>query len=947
MRNWAVADGRKVRVAIAGTLIILLGSIAALLWLRASGPTADIKPVAPRDSSKPTVQVPINPTPAARRTPMQVEVKPPGRPLLEATGVVGRTGVLAASTITGPTIAGGSGDSLALKPDGTVWAWGYNYDGELGNGVATTTGCKCVPTPAQVPGLAGVMAIAGGDHHSLALKSDGTVWAWGYNYDGELGNGAATTTGCRCVPTPTQVPGLAGVTAIAGGAYHSLALKSDGTVWAWGYNYDGELGNGTATTWGCQCVPTPAKVPGLAGVTAIAGGAHTHSLAVKSDGTVWAWGYNYDGELGNGTATTSGCSCSPTPAQVPGLSGIIAIAGGAFYSLALRSDGTVWAWGSDQRGELGNGATTTTGVPTPAQVPGLTGVTAIAGGVEDPLAVKSDGTVWAWGYNYDGELGNGATSYTGCWCVPTPAQVPGLAGMTAIAYVPLALNSDGTVWAWGDNRYGELGNGATSTTGCQCVPTAGQSLMSGVAQPAPITPHMFPPDPPTSVSAVGGNQQATVFWSPGAYDGGSPITGYTVSCTPPPGPSVTLTFAPGARSGVFTGLQGFTYSCFVRATNAVGDSPSSATVSVTPTGPRQIVFVHGINANARDIQRHVNPHTWNDLMDLLEQNFGAANKKIFPYYQDLAYQNPGGPQPCSPPQDGALYPDLFTAPLYTDPNSINSQICDSKGALAYSSAGLDDYLATIPGPATVIGNSMGGAITRGWLAMVQANAQGRSLSRVDSVIFIQGGQQGSYIGTVGESADRALTGSVIGDLGEQLSTDFNFDPRRPGVTDVAAGSFWYPSVNPLGVPAGLHYYNFYANLKAHIHQSLGFFTWGNVSADLGDVVFLPGDPSPTAMPPTGGARFLPGSQAVDRHEFATTKDLNMGPADFAYSVFGLGAGQATMIATAISDPASHFNYGDNIANGSTLVDSCNGGPQEPPANKIVEILMNPASGCNP
>jgi len=225
----------------------------------------------------------------------------------------------------------------------------------LGNGTYTTTSPYGIDTPGTVSGLTGVTAIAGGYLYSLALKTDGTVWAWGWNPYGELGNG--TFAGCSCgIDTPVQVLGLTGVTAIAGGFEHALALKSDGTVWAWGLQSFGELGNGTFGNPGLQTgSDKPLQVLGLTGVKAIAA-VGFHSLALQSDGTVWAWGDNAYGELGNGTYTNSN-----TPVQVLGpggvgfLTGVAALAGGAYHSLALKSDGTVWAWGQNTSGELGNG----------------------------------------------------------------------------------------------------------------------------------------------------------------------------------------------------------------------------------------------------------------------------------------------------------------------------------------------------------------------------------------------------------------------------------------------------------------------------------------------------------------------------------------------------------------------------------------------------------------
>jgi hypothetical protein len=244
----------------------------------------------------------------------------------------------------------------------------------LGNGTTTASS-----VPIQVSNLSGVVAIAGGWEHSLALKSDGTVWAWGYNGDGELGNGTTANSS-----TPVQVSSLSGAVAIAGGAYHSLALKSDGTAWAWGDASYGQLGNGASGSRSSTNSSTPVQVSSLSGLVAIAGG-YRHSLALKSDGTVWAWGYNIEGQLGNGTVTTTGCACIPSAVQVSNLSGVVAIAGGLYHSMALKSDGTVWAWGHNASGQLGNG--TTTDSSTPVQVSSLSGALAIASGGSHSLAL--------------------------------------------------------------------------------------------------------------------------------------------------------------------------------------------------------------------------------------------------------------------------------------------------------------------------------------------------------------------------------------------------------------------------------------------------------------------------------------------------------------------------------------------------------------------------------
>jgi alpha-tubulin suppressor-like RCC1 family protein len=338
------------------------------------------------------------------------------------------------------------GPSPCACAQSDVFTWGDNTYGVQGDGSP-----QVHKTPGPTSPLIGIKAAMCGWYHCLALKSDGTVWAWGYNGYGQLGDGTTTDR-----PTPVQVSGLSGVVAVAGGSYFSYALKSDGTVWAWGINsngVDGALGDGTTIS---HSNPVQALVTD---VVAIAAGG-SHGLAVKSDGTVSAWGRGYAGQLGDGAYTDP----QPTPVKVSGLTNVIAVAGGRLHSLALKNDGTVWAWGDNSLDELGDG--TTTGHNTPVQVKGpggagnLKNIVAIAAGDAHNLAVKSDGTVWAWGYNASGQLGDGTTSNRSA-----PVQVSGLTGVIAVAgggAHSLALKNDGTVWAWGYNGVWQLGDGTNA-----------------------------------------------------------------------------------------------------------------------------------------------------------------------------------------------------------------------------------------------------------------------------------------------------------------------------------------------------------------------------------------------------------------------------------------------------------------------------------------------------
>ena len=313
------------------------------------------------------------------------------------------------SGMTGVVATGGGGDlGLAVKNDGTAWAWGYNQTGQLGNGTTINSS-----VPVMVTNSTGTFAaVAGGGLYSLGLKSDGTVWGWGYNVAGSLGNGLGVNSS-----VPVQAIGVIGATAIAAGYYHSLALKNDGTVWAWGNNQVGSVGPGLSTH-----VHTPVQLSGLTGILAIAAG-EWHSMALKNDGTVWTWGYNLKSQLGYASPLIS-----PTPSQVPGLSGVTAISAGGigFHSLALKSDGTVVAWGYNSNGQLGNG--TTTDSLTPVPVSGLTNVIAIAAGARHSIALRSDRRVWTWGYNALGQLGN--CSYDDS---NTPVAAWGIGGVVAIS----------------------------------------------------------------------------------------------------------------------------------------------------------------------------------------------------------------------------------------------------------------------------------------------------------------------------------------------------------------------------------------------------------------------------------------------------------------------------------------------------------------------------------
>jgi alpha-tubulin suppressor-like RCC1 family protein len=328
-------------------------------------------------------------------------------------------------------VVGGGYHTLALKSDGTVWAWGNNYYYQLGNG---TTVDSIVPE--QISGLTDVVDIASGWFCGMALKSDGTVWVWGDN----------VMTGNNYGSTPTQIQSLSDVTAIAAGSYHNLALKADGTLMTWGHNAYGQLGTGSTNSY-----RLPTQILGISGVAAIAARGN-FSLALKSDGTVLSWGANEYNQLGDGTTTNK-----TVPAQVSGLSGITKIAAGKNHGVAIDDSGSVWVWGHNNFGQLGNG--TAVNISTPVQATWFGEVSSITAGGYHTIALKTDGTLWGCGYNLKGQTGDGTTVSK-----QVPTQITSLGNIIAIGAgegFTIVVNSLGSVYTFGENNYGQLGNNST------------------------------------------------------------------------------------------------------------------------------------------------------------------------------------------------------------------------------------------------------------------------------------------------------------------------------------------------------------------------------------------------------------------------------------------------------------------------------------------------------
>ena len=322
-----------------------------------------------------------------------------------------------------------------------LFTWGNAANGRLGN--ATTT--PDVTSPARIGSNSDWGSLSTGDAHTVGIRA-GQLWTWGSPTSGRLGNG--TTTGD--VTSPAQIGSDTNWRVIETGSAHCVAIKNDGTLWTWGLSANGQLGNGTTT----PDVTSPAQVGSDTNWLAISAHAF-HNHAIKTDGTLWSWGAGANGRLGTGSTTARS-----SPFQVGTDTNWEAVSAGGSHGLAIKTDGTLWSWGNAANGRLGNG-TTTPSLTSPAQIGSGTDWMAVAAGEDFSLALKTDGTLWSWGLASNGRLGNGTTTPD----VTAPTQVGSDTNWAAIAPMGAggrAIKTTGTLWAWGINTNGRIGDGSTT-----------------------------------------------------------------------------------------------------------------------------------------------------------------------------------------------------------------------------------------------------------------------------------------------------------------------------------------------------------------------------------------------------------------------------------------------------------------------------------------------------
>jgi hypothetical protein len=327
-----------------------------------------------------------------------------------------------------------------------LWTWGYNGDGQLGD---NTTVNKSIPVT-TVGGGINWSQVSCGALYTAAIKTNGTLWTWGYNGDGQIGDNTVVN---KSSPVTTVVGGT-NWKQVSCGNSHTAAIKTDGTLWTWGRDNYGQLGDNTTVN---KSSPVTTVGGGTNWKQVACGGYHT--AAIKTNGTLWTWGKNLDGQIGDNTVVNK----SSPVTTVGGGTNWKQVACGFTHSAAIKTDGTLWTWGRDNYGQLGDNTTVNKSSPV-TTVGGGTNWKQVACGGYHTAAIKTNGTLWTWGNNYYGQLGDGLGVYPASKMSPVTTAGGGTNWkQVACCFADsAAIKTDGTLWTWGVNNYGQSGDNTTA-----------------------------------------------------------------------------------------------------------------------------------------------------------------------------------------------------------------------------------------------------------------------------------------------------------------------------------------------------------------------------------------------------------------------------------------------------------------------------------------------------
>jgi len=350
------------------------------------------------------------------------------------------------------TMSAGDIHTVAVRMDGTLWAWGSNWDGRTGLGI--TSGNTLTPT--RVGEATNWVSVSAGSGHTMAIREGNTLWGWGSNGSGQLGDGTTTS---RSIPAQVQSGTW---TFVSAGSSHTVAIRTGGALWTWGSNREGQLGNGTVGAFTNSNTPIQVTmatvtlpVPTVNTVTAVAAG-NSHTLVIGANGTLWGWGNSDNGQTGlrmlGGTPTA--------PLQAGIATNWASVSAGAFHTVAVTTNGQLWAWGDRGQGRLGDGESWGN-QNTPIRIGDATNWRAVSAGAIHTVAIRMDGTLWAWGSNANGQTGLGITS--GNTLIPTRVgETTNWVSVSAGSGHTMAIREGNTLWGWGANSSGQLGDGTTT-----------------------------------------------------------------------------------------------------------------------------------------------------------------------------------------------------------------------------------------------------------------------------------------------------------------------------------------------------------------------------------------------------------------------------------------------------------------------------------------------------